>query len=439
MTATENRQQTRTADVVVIGGGPGGTAAATYLARAGLQVLLFERERFPRFRIGESLLPLNMPILEELGLAEEMDKRFIRKYAAHFSDRNGVRRSRYPFATAINKRYPYAYEVERDEFDQMLLDNALRAGIEARMEWTVREILFEGERAVGVVAVANDSGETLTVRCRMIVDASGHSRLLGKHLGLRRKSPLKTRASFFSHFEGARREPGEREGDIQIVAWQYGWFWMIPFKGDTTSVGAVVNEEFLALRQKGESPDASLWRAIQQSPFVAGRLEGARQKWPARSIANYSYAMERYTGDGWAVVGDAGAFLDPVFSSGVFLTMKSAEILSKEIIRSFEAGDFSAARFADYEKRVRASQQIFLRFINGWYDPAFLDLFFYPRNTLGLRTAIVTVLAADLFNPSYLWSLKLRIAMMFVFARIHRWRIKLFRRGGRSLVQQLPV
>ena len=426
-------------DVAVIGAGPGGTAAAAYLARAGLKVMIFEREAFPRFRIGESLLPHNLPILHELGLGEEMEKRFIRKYGAHFADRYGNRRSRYPFASAIDKKYPYAYEVERAEFDEMLLEKALELGATARMDWTVREVLFEGERAVGVHAVDNNSGDELLVKARMVVDASGHSIAIGKKLGARVKSDLRTRAAFFSHYDDCYREAGDQEGDIQIVAFQYGWFWMIPFKGNSTSVGAVINDEFLKLRDKGEDLDATLQRAIDMAPFVKERLKHAKKKWPARSIANYSYGSTHYAGDGYVMVGDAGAFLDPVFSSGVFLAMKSAQIASEQIIKCFEMQDFSGRHFADYEKRLRGGQKIFFRFISGWYDPAFLDLFFYPKDVLGLRTAIVTVLAADLFNPKYLWSLKLRIYMMVAASMLHRLRLRLSRRGARSLVQQVPV
>ena len=426
-------------DVAVIGAGPGGTASACYLAREGLKVVVFERETFPRFRIGESLLPHNMPIFEELGVAEEMEKRFIRKYGAHFADRTGYRRSRYPFATAIDKSYPYAYEVERAEFDQVLLDRAKEDGAITYMDWTVREVLFDGDQAVGLKAVNNDTGEQLTVNCPMIVDASGHSSLINRTKGYKHKSVLRTRAAFFSHFEDAYREQGEQEGDIQIVAFRYGWFWMIPFKGNTTSIGAVVNERFLAERAKDEDAEASMWRAINDTPFVANRVKSARQKWPARTIGNYSYGSSSYAGDGYVAIGDAGAFLDPVFSSGVFLTMKSAQLASQGILKAFETKDFSRRHFASYEKRVRAGQKIFLRFIQGWYDPAFLDLFFFPTNFMGIRTAIVTVLAADLFNPKYLWSLKLRIRMMFVFTAIHRLRLRLFRRGKRSLIQQQPI
>lgn len=426
-------------DVAIIGAGPGGTASACYLAREGLNVVIFERDPFPRFRIGESLLPHNMPIFKELGVAEEMEKRFIRKYGAHFADRTGARRSRYPFASAIDKNYPYAYEVERAEFDQVLLDRAEQDGARAYMNWTVREVLFDGDQAVGLKAVNNENGEELTVNCPMLVDASGHSSLVNRTRGNKHKSVLRTRAAFFSHFEDAYREEGEQEGDIQIVAFRYGWFWMIPFKGNTTSIGAVVNERFLKERGKDEDAEASLWRAINDTPFVANRVKNARQKWPARTIGNYSYGSTSYAGNGYVTIGDAGAFLDPVFSSGVFLTMKSAQLASRGILQAFREKDFSAHHFASYEKRVRQGQAIFLRFIQGWYDPAFLDLFFFPTNFMGIRTAIVTVLAADLFNPKYLWSLKLRIRMMFVFAAIHRVRLRLFRRGNRSLIQQQPI
>jgi len=426
-------------DVAVVGAGPGGSTVASYLAKAGKKVIVFEREAFPRFHIGESLLPHNVPLLEELGLLPEMEKRFIRKYAANFSDRTGLRTVRYPFAKAISKKYPYSYEVERSEFDQMLAENSEKLGVDLRAEWSVNKVLFENDQAVGLEASSNKTGQRVTVRSSIVVDASGQSILMGKRLGLKQKSQLKTRAAFFSHFENAQRESGDREGDIQIIAYRYGWFWMIPFKGNTTSVGAVVNEAFLAERKKGDDMDASLWRAINETPTVKNRLKNATQKWPAKSIGNYSYGMSRYAGNGFVMVGDAGAFLDPVFSSGVFLAMKSAQMASRAILKCFEKNDFSARQFKTYENCLRGSQKLFFSFINGWYDPAFLDLFFLSKNILGVKSAIVTVLAADVFNPRYLWTLKFGIWLMFVLATIHRLRCKFFRKGSRSLIQQQPV
>jgi len=453
------------ADVAVIGGGPSGSATATYLARAGYRVVLFEREQFPRFRIGESLLPLNLPILKELGLEAEMEKRFIRKYAANFSDRYGARQSRYPFARAINRNHPYAFQVERAEFDQMLLDNARASGAQVYMPWAVREVLFDGERAVGVRAEAADGSGALTVNCPMVVDASGRTAFLGARLGFKRDIDLTSRTAFYSHFDGVVHDPGERSGDIQVVSFPHGWFWMIPFKNGNTSVGMVVTDDYL--RQRGQiaaeaaaigkkyaiehdgsheavaghsdaANDAFLWHTIENIPYVAERMKNAKQRFAARSIANFSYRMERYAGPGYVMLGDAGAFLDPVFSSGVFLTMKSAQVASKAIVRSFETNDFSGRHLVKYEKRIRGAQKIFFRFIRGWYDPAFLDLFFYSSNFMGLKTAITSVLAADLFDPRHLWNLKLRISLLFMLANLHRLRVRIFRRG-RSYVQQLPV
>lgn len=453
-----NHPDTLTVDVGIIGAGPAGSACAIYLRRAGLKVAIFERETFPRFRIGESLLPLNVPILKELGLEEEMERRFIRKYAANFSDRWGGRQSRYPFARAINKEHPYAYEVERAEFDQLLLDKARAEGAQVYMPWTVREVVFADGQAVGLKAEAADKSAQLHVNCRMVVDASGRSAFLGARLGFKREIDFSSRTAFYSHFDGVSRDPGERAGDIQIVAFPHGWFWMIPFKNGNTSVGMVVTDDYL--KQRGQiaaaaaaghdgsnqavtgradsANDAFLWHTIEATPFVAERMRGATQKFPARSIANFSYRMDHYAGPGYVMLGDAGAFLDPVFSSGVFLTMKSAQVASKAIQKCFASGDFSARHLADYERRIRGAQKIFFRFIRGWYNPAFLDLFFYSSNFLGLKTAITSVLAADLFDPRHLWNLKLRINVLFALANLHRLRLRWFRRG-RSYVQQQPV
>ncbi|MCK7498088.1 MAG: tryptophan 7-halogenase [Comamonadaceae bacterium] len=347
----------------------------------------------------------------------------------------------------------------------MLLDNARQAGATVYQPWAVREVLFEGERAVGVQAAAVDGSGELTVRCPMVVDASGRSAFLGARLGFKRDVSLTSRTAFYSHFDGVFRDPGEEAGDIQVVSFPHGWFWMIPFKNGNTSVGMVVTDDYL--RQRGKiaaaaaaagklrtgghdgsdeavagkadaANDAFLWHTIENIPFVAERMKGAKQKFPARSIANFSYVMERYAGPGYVMLGDAGAFLDPVFSSGVFLTMKSAQVASRAVLKSFETRDFSGRHLVAYEKRIRGAQKIFFRFIRGWYDPAFLDLFFYSSNFMGLKTAITSVLAADLFDARHLWNLKLRINLLFALANLHRLRVRMLRRG-RLHVQQLPV
>ncbi len=306
------------ADVAIIGAGPAGSALATYLAREGKRVVIFEREKFPRFRIGESLLPLNMQLFRELGVEQEMEKRFIRKYAANFCDRWGRRQNRYPFANAFNRDYPFCYQVERAELDQMLLDNAVKNGAQVYMPWAVREVLYEGDTAVGVRAEANDGSGSGTVRSKVVADCSGRSAFVGSRQQLKKEITLDTRTAFFSHFENVGRETGEREGDIQIVAFPHGWFWMIPFKGNTTSVGMVVTDRYLRMRdqiaagrpgERGSGKhdetnsavagreeavnDAFLRKTIEDTDYVAERMKGARQKFPVRSIANFSYVMER--------------------------------------------------------------------------------------------------------------------------------------------------
>jgi flavin-dependent dehydrogenase len=421
-------------DVAIIGGGPAGSTTANYLAKAGINVHLFERENFPRFRIGESLLPLNMEIFNELGLVELMDQRFIRKYAALFIDKYGVRRTRFRFSESHNKKYPFAYQVERSKFDNLLIDNARQHGAHIHLGVTVNAVLFDNGKATGIRV--NRDGQSMQISCRMVVDASGHRGLIGQQLGLREKSVLATRAAFFSHFENVQRPQGEHAGDIQIVPLRYGWFWIIPFKGNTTSIGVVVNDGFLR-EHKGDS-ETRLQHAIADSSYVTDLLAGARMKFPVRSIGNYSYGMKHFAGDGYVMVGDANAFLDPVFSSGVFLAMKAGQIAAHTITRCHHKNDFARSNFNHYEREMRVAQKVFLRIINGWYNPAFLDLFFTERNIFGIRKALITALAADVFNPRYLWSLKLRIELMHALAKLHAFALRR-RKGRRSLIQQIPV
>lgn len=421
-------------DVAVIGAGPAGTTVAAYLAKANLNVKVYERDTFPRFRIGESLLPLNLPIFEELGIASQIDKKFIRKYGATFIDRHGAQSVRYPFSEGRNKSYPFSYQVERGEFDLLLANNAQKLGAEIYFGHKVISVAPQDERSRNIQVQSGTRKET--IKCRFIVDASGHSGVLGSRLKLKIKSPLQHRSAFFAHFTNVQRDAGELGGDIRIVPLKFGWFWVIPFKGEATSVGVVVNDRFL--KENRGSHAKLFWEAVAQTPYLKRILQDSDEKFPIRSVGNYSYGMSSYTGDGYILIGDSNAFLDPVFSSGVFLAMKGAQLGAKAVTECFEKTDFSEKSLRRYEKKMRDSQKMFLDMINGWYRPEFLDLFFTARNIFGVRKAIVTMLAADIFNNRYRWYLKLHIAFINFLSKVHKRGLRQ-RAGGRSLIQKLPV
>ena len=402
-------------DVVVIGGGPGGSTAGTLLAKEGLKVIILEREQFPRFKIGESMLPMVRELYERLGVSGTIESTFIQKHGAHFVTADGKREYMYEFKNAMDCPYGYAYHVKRDEHDQILLNNTRKAGADVRERWQVDDVLFEGERAVGVVAHALDGDPTpITIKAKLVVDASGRASLLSKKLNLRKADKILNKAAAFTHFKNVKRFDGKHEGSITIGCFPGGWIWVIPFKGDVTSVGAVMHHSYW--RDKKEKPEEMFKAAMADCAPVKARLEGAEQLMPVMTEGTFSYKSDRFSGPGWVLCGDAACFLDPVFSSGVLLSMRCAEEIVKLAVPALKKDKpellTDQKAFRPYEQRMRRGMGTFWTFIYGFYDEAFIDIFFRPTNRFRMMNAISGVLAGNIF-PSL--KFKARIwAMQFV-------------------------
>lgn len=438
-------------DAIVIGGGPGGSTAAALLARGGRRVLLLERERFPRFRIGESMLPMVREIYERLGVAEEIETTFIRKYGAHFVKGDGSREWTYEFKNAMDCPYEYAFQVERAEHDRILLENARRAGADVREGWQVDDVLFEGDRAVGVRASEirkfpnSRIPEAVDFHAPFTIDASGRWSVIAKKLRLQTPDPRLNKAAAFSHYRGVERLPGKHEGTITVATFEGGWIWVIPFKGEITSVGAVMHRDYWRRRAdrvpaladadptgaRHAAAADMLDAAIAACPPVARRMARAERVRPVTAEGSFSYRASRFAGPGWVLCGDAAAFMDPIFSSGVLITMRSAVEIAETIERGLARGDTSAALFARYERRMRRGMNVFFKFIYGFYDEAFLELFLQPTNSLGLVNAITGVLAGNLFPGM---KFKVRIWAMDWVVRIARVVYRVRGRRMRSLV-----
>jgi flavin-dependent dehydrogenase len=402
-------------DVAIIGGGPGGSSTAAFLADRGLRVALFERERFPRFHVGESLMPATMLLLEQLGVRHEIDARgFQLKYGAAFIDEeNGTSQT---FYFLPGQPWPnYSYQVPRAEFDTMLLEHSRKRGAAVYQPATVESAAFDAD---GVTVTASADGEPLTVRASVLVDASGRDGFMAARYGERRRIPNLGKVALFAHYRSARRAPGLEEGNIRVYVFKAGWCWWIPLAHDLTSIGAVCHAR--TVREWSGDLDALYELMLNRSAGVAANLAGAERVTPVYSTANFAYENSPVVADRFLAVGDAIAFVDPIFSGGVYIALRTGQLAAEAIAEAVAANDFSRRRFARYERRVRRGLNPLFKFIHKYYEPSFFHIFMHPRGTFGVYAAVLNVLSGGSWITMP-WRVRLSLRVLFAITRVHGW------------------
>ncbi|HKW95226.1 MAG TPA: NAD(P)/FAD-dependent oxidoreductase [Methylomirabilota bacterium] len=403
-------------DVAVIGGGPGGSSTATALARRGRRVLLLERDRFPRFHIGESQLPWINEVLEALGARETVAKAgFVEKWGASFWEIDGTPATYVDFTAAVETPMPQTFQVSRGRFDELLLRHAERSGVIVREGHRAIEAAFDADGVT--LRYAGPDGQEHDARVAVLIDASGRAGFLARKIGRHEMDPRLQHVAVHAHYEGIPRPAGRPAGDIRVLTRRdVGWIWLIPISDTVTSVGVVVSRD-VHRREARPTAEASLEHYLLETPAAPALMRQARRASAARYDADYSYLATRMAGDRWVAVGDAAAFLDPIFSTGVLLAMQGGLEAAEAIDAGLRAGDVSARRFRRYEQIVRRRYHYFRRFVIGFYDPYFRRLLFRRSRWLGIYEAVLSALAGN-WRPTL--GTRLRIGLFFALIGLKR-------------------
>jgi FADH2-dependent halogenase len=402
-------------DTLIVGGGPGGSTAATFLARAGKRVLLLEKEIFPRFHIGESLLPYNRRIFEEMGILPVLEAAgFTRKHGAQFHLNNASKSLLLLFRAGRFTREPLAYQVERSKFDHLLLQHARGCGAEVREGSTVSRVSTSAEAAQVQVQDADGLKQTLTGT--FVIDATGRGNLTGNQEGLRRIHPRLKKLAVFSHFSGVKVDPGEKGGDTVIVRFENKWFWLIPLAADKVSVGCVLDQQEFA--QAKQPPEQLLERLWQSSPTLRERMQDAKALCPIQTTSDFSYYNQRLVGPRLLRVGDAAGFMDPIFSAGVFLAMNSGKLAANAVLESLRSGDNGDRRLKAYEKKIFDGMKLYWKMVEEFYTTPFIEVFLEPRHRLELPAAVTAVLAGETEGG---WPVWWRLHFFYLVVRLQAW------------------
>lgn len=406
----------RRCDVLVIGGGPAGSTVAPLLAEKGHHVVLLEKAHHPRFHIGESLLPANLPLLERMGVAEEVKAIGMYKPGAEFVSPWHEHSQVFQFADAWDKSMPHAYQVKRSAFDEILIRNAAKKGA----------TVIEGCKATGVEFLPDDSvmvkstlddGHEVHWHARFLIDASGRDTFLANRFRIKQRSEKHNSAAVYGHFANVERKEGPTEGNITVFWFDHGWFWFIPLVDGVTSIGMVTWPYFMKTRGK-RSLTQFLQDGIASCPGLAARMKSATLINEVEATGNFSYTSARNHGRNYVLLGDAYAFIDPVFSSGVMLAMHSGVVAAETVDTCLKTPQKAAAALKHFDRQMRHGPTEFSWFIYRVTNPIMRDLLMHPRNMFRMKEALLSVLAGDIYGKTPIWRSVHTFKLLYYIANV---------------------
>ncbi|MDQ6622829.1 MAG: FAD-dependent oxidoreductase [Verrucomicrobiota bacterium] len=401
-------------DVAIIGGGPAGSTAAALLAQHGRRVVLLERDKFPRFHIGESLLPFSMKAFARLGLLEKFARAGFQEkfggemYGACGQEAEGVK---FYFEDGFRSQTDHSYQVTRAEFDKVLLDNAAELGAEVREETAVEKVEFRNEEVALTLARSNE-----TLRARYLIDASGRNSLVSAMFKLKNRYARLQKISLFAHYDGVTRHEGRAGTLTRMIRALDRWFWVIPLANDRTSIGLVLDAA--VYKKSGLEAEEFFEAALAEQPLILERMQHATRVTPVRVEADFSYRNSSLTGDRWLLAGDAAGFIDPVFSSGVFLAVLAGEQAADALHEVLDRPARKPRLFAKYARDINKAMDVYLRFVDAWYSKEFIEVFLHPQDILQIPPAVNAVLGG---NVGTSWPVRWRMEIFYLLVRLQRF------------------
>lgn len=422
-------------DILIIGGGPSGSTAAALLAEKGCDVVLLEKHEHPRFHIGESLLPRNLAIFERLGMLQDIARIGVLKPGAEFvSDETGSC-TEFNFEQGLDRDYTYAYQVKRAEFDQALFANAMKKGARTYERTAAIDLGYDEEDDRRVVTAKRSNDEILVFAPRLVIDASGRDTFIAAKFGLKEANKRKSTAAVFAHFRNVKYSGNKTSGHITVHLVRHGWFWIIPLPSGITSVG-FVGDQHVFKQRRGNSQEL-LFDMVRDSPSVYARMADATLVSDVVVTGNYSYCAKTSCGEGYLIIGDAFAFVDPVFSTGVMLAMTSGEVAAEIALTWLENPQLGMALARKAERHTRNALSRFKWFIHRINHPVFRDMFMVPSNRFKMRAGVVSLLAGNI-QPSWRYSAPLVAfkCMFYALCVAYRFGVRLSRPVGSAVSPQ---